>query len=297
MVLVATDVAARGIDVPSVTHVIQYDMPISADEFDTYIHRIGRTGRAGHTGLATSLFAPGRSIGEGNAKIAAKLLTLLQEAKQEIPEWLAAMDTEDYSDNTDGRGGNAGYGQKKKQQQSQSQSQSQQNRAAYRDVRSNQTRTYFSQQPYTPQAQMQMLIPGQSQHEVYQSYYPDQYPRGMAAGGMVYGSQPWYSVASDRGGGGRGGGGSSYQGQGLGQSAMYYGGNAGIHGTIDENAFYQQQLQQSSYVSVPLPRSSARAAPYIPIYMHSPPEAYNGNSIGVSDVGGQLGESGYSYQH
>lgn len=48
-ILVATDVAARGIDVPSITHVVNYDLPKQAED---YIHRIGRTGRAGRTGLA-----------------------------------------------------------------------------------------------------------------------------------------------------------------------------------------------------------------------------------------------------
>ncbi len=51
-VLVATDVAARGIDIPDVSHVINFDMPRGAD---TYLHRIGRTGRAGRKGTAISL--------------------------------------------------------------------------------------------------------------------------------------------------------------------------------------------------------------------------------------------------
>ncbi|MET0387246.1 MAG: ATP-dependent RNA helicase DbpA [Polyangiales bacterium] len=51
-VLVATDVAARGIDVASLDLVVNYDLPT---RFDTYLHRIGRTGRAGKTGLAISL--------------------------------------------------------------------------------------------------------------------------------------------------------------------------------------------------------------------------------------------------
>ena len=50
--LVATDVAARGLDVDSVTRVINYDVP---DEVETYVHRIGRTGRAGDSGLAITL--------------------------------------------------------------------------------------------------------------------------------------------------------------------------------------------------------------------------------------------------
>ena len=50
-ILVATDVAARGIDVPTITHVINYDLPKQAED---YVHRIGRTGRAGRTGIAIS---------------------------------------------------------------------------------------------------------------------------------------------------------------------------------------------------------------------------------------------------
>ncbi|NRA33082.1 MAG: DEAD/DEAH box helicase [Polyangiaceae bacterium] len=58
--LVATDVAARGIDISHLTHVFNYDLPESADY---YVHRTGRTGRAGKTGTAISLVSPG-SIGD-----------------------------------------------------------------------------------------------------------------------------------------------------------------------------------------------------------------------------------------
>jgi ATP-dependent RNA helicase RhlB len=51
-ILVATDVAARGLHIPSVTHVFNYDLP---DDKEDYVHRIGRTGRAGATGHAISL--------------------------------------------------------------------------------------------------------------------------------------------------------------------------------------------------------------------------------------------------
>ena len=53
-ILIATDVAARGLDIPDVTHVINYDVP---QTYDTYVHRIGRTGRAGKRGDALT-FVP-----------------------------------------------------------------------------------------------------------------------------------------------------------------------------------------------------------------------------------------------
>jgi ATP-dependent RNA helicase RhlE len=53
-ILVATDVAARGLDIPAITHVVNYDLPDSPDD---YVHRIGRTGRAGRTGVAFSFIS------------------------------------------------------------------------------------------------------------------------------------------------------------------------------------------------------------------------------------------------
>jgi superfamily II DNA/RNA helicase len=53
--LVASDVAARGLDIPAVSHIFNFDVPHHADD---YVHRIGRTGRAGRTGTAISLVTP-----------------------------------------------------------------------------------------------------------------------------------------------------------------------------------------------------------------------------------------------
>ena len=59
-VLVATDVAQRGLDVEGISHVINYDVP---QEPDSYVHRVGRTARAGHKGEAITLMSPAE-IGE-----------------------------------------------------------------------------------------------------------------------------------------------------------------------------------------------------------------------------------------
>lgn len=89
-VLVATDVAARGLDIADVQHVIIMDLPTGPEDFDSYVHRIGRTGRAGHFGLATSLYVPGTDR-QGNANIAPLLLGMLMESNQQIPDWFLAL--------------------------------------------------------------------------------------------------------------------------------------------------------------------------------------------------------------
>ncbi|MCB0183740.1 MAG: DEAD/DEAH box helicase, partial [Caldilineaceae bacterium] len=55
-VLVATDVAARGLDIDDISHVFNFDLPLDTE---TYVHRVGRTGRAGRSGVALSLVTPG----------------------------------------------------------------------------------------------------------------------------------------------------------------------------------------------------------------------------------------------
>ena len=81
-ILVATDVAARGLDVKDVRVVVNFDMPGTAED---YVHRIGRTGRAGAKGVAISFFT------DKHARLASEIVTLLREANQEIPPQLLAM--------------------------------------------------------------------------------------------------------------------------------------------------------------------------------------------------------------
>ena len=65
-ILVATDIAGRGIDVPDIEHVINYDLPMTRED---YIHRIGRTGRCGKSGNALNLIVPGDGEGVIREKI------------------------------------------------------------------------------------------------------------------------------------------------------------------------------------------------------------------------------------
>lgn len=81
-VLVATSVASRGLDIDGVKHVINYDFPL---EFDDYIHRIGRTGRAGNQGIATSYFTL------DDEKMAEELVQCLTDNKQEVPDFLYCL--------------------------------------------------------------------------------------------------------------------------------------------------------------------------------------------------------------
>ncbi|XP_067300209.1 DEAD-box helicase 3 X-linked a isoform X10 [Pseudorasbora parva] len=78
-IMVATAVAARGLDISNVKHVINFDLPSDIEE---YVHRIGRTGRVGNLGLATSFY------NDKNSNITKDLLDILVEAKQEVPSWL-----------------------------------------------------------------------------------------------------------------------------------------------------------------------------------------------------------------
>jgi len=81
-ILVATDVAARGIDVKDIKYVINYDFPGSVED---YIHRIGRTGRAGATGSSYTFFTSDK------AKFAKDLVGVLKEANQPVPDELLRL--------------------------------------------------------------------------------------------------------------------------------------------------------------------------------------------------------------
>lgn len=101
-ILVATAVAARGLDIPNVTHVVNYDLPTDIDD---YVHRIGRTGRAGNTGISTAFF------NRGNRGVVRDLIELLKEANQEVPAFLETIARESsFGGGRGGRGRGGGGG-------------------------------------------------------------------------------------------------------------------------------------------------------------------------------------------
>ncbi|KAK9812158.1 hypothetical protein WJX73_000951 [Symbiochloris irregularis] len=99
--MMATDVAARGLDVKDIKLVCNYDMPNTAED---YVHRIGRTARAGATGMSVSFFTT------GNARLAPQLVDVLKEAGQPVPGKL-----QEFADTAQGgpigfrSGGRGGY--------------------------------------------------------------------------------------------------------------------------------------------------------------------------------------------
>ena len=96
--VIATDVAARGLDISGIDRVINYDYPSGECGSDDYIHRIGRTGRAAATGAADTLFTP------NDMKHAKELARILEDAQQRVPPELLEMATKT------GRGDGAGKG-------------------------------------------------------------------------------------------------------------------------------------------------------------------------------------------
>merc|ERR1712039_385922 len=92
-ILVATDVASRGLDVKDIKYVINYDFP---NQIEDYIHRVGRTGRAGATGSSYTFFT------QDKFRHANDLINVLKEANQPVPDELAKLG-----------GGGGGYGDRR----------------------------------------------------------------------------------------------------------------------------------------------------------------------------------------
>ena len=77
-ILVATDLVGRGIDISSISHIFNYDIPQYSDD---YVHRVGRTGRMGRDGVAYTLVSPGE--GESLTKIEMRIDKLLKQGEME----------------------------------------------------------------------------------------------------------------------------------------------------------------------------------------------------------------------
>ncbi|WP_292290671.1 DEAD/DEAH box helicase, partial [Mesorhizobium sp.] len=124
-ILVATDIAARGIDVPGISHVVNFDLP---DEAESYVHRIGRTGRNGRDGIAITLCDPSENakLRQVERIIRAKLPIAADHLGSPDPQrdpkernerhFEPANDRADHNGRRDGRrpgGGNNGSGKKR----------------------------------------------------------------------------------------------------------------------------------------------------------------------------------------
>lgn len=96
-VLIGTDVASKGLDFPAIQHVINFDMP---KEIENYVHRIGRTGRCGRTGVATTFVNKNQE-----ETILLDLKALLLEAGQNVPPFLQQLDSPASGHNVEEIGG------------------------------------------------------------------------------------------------------------------------------------------------------------------------------------------------
>ncbi len=108
-ILCATDVAARGLDIPDINLVVCYDAP---NEVDTYVHRIGRGGRMGTESKAVTFYLSSRDDPmNGNSSILKELVELLQNAGVSVPDFLVNEYNEKYARPAKGFGGrpNAGF--------------------------------------------------------------------------------------------------------------------------------------------------------------------------------------------
>jgi len=94
-VLIATDVASRGLDVQGIKHVVNFDFPTNIED---YVHRIGRTGRAGQTGASYTFLT------SADSRHAKDLLEIMKEAKQVIPEGLERLASRSRGGKSNGKG-------------------------------------------------------------------------------------------------------------------------------------------------------------------------------------------------
>jgi len=81
-ILIATDVASRGLDIKDVTHVVNFDFPRNIEE---YVHRVGRTGRAGRSGESLTFMT------RADWRHASELIKIMEEAQQEVPREIYDM--------------------------------------------------------------------------------------------------------------------------------------------------------------------------------------------------------------
>lgn len=81
-ILIATDVASRGLDIKDITHVVNYDFPHNIEE---YVHRVGRTGRAGRSGQSLTFMT------RNDWRHADELIKIMEEAAQEVPQEVYSM--------------------------------------------------------------------------------------------------------------------------------------------------------------------------------------------------------------
>jgi len=98
-IIVCTAVAARGLDIPGVQHVVNFDMPKDVDE---YVHRVGRSGRVGNIGRATSFFDP-----NSDSEVQGPLVRLLTDSGVEMPGFLSGDGPSSFGDGGASGGGAA----------------------------------------------------------------------------------------------------------------------------------------------------------------------------------------------
>lgn len=197
MLLAASDVAARGLDIPEVSHVFNFDLPWAADD---YVHRIGRTGRAGHEGHAISLVSPEDL----------KLCKDIEKVTAETPVWLGDPPTEeDFASAGKRRRGRGGRGQSSGSDKSRRQSHGSQrgSRTGEHHARSSQHASrpaeQGAQQPEPRQhRQPQHKAPQPGQHHAEAAEHPHQErrrtPRPERAPQPEYAEQPKRSSENAR---------------------------------------------------------------------------------------------------